>query len=215
MIKRIWYGVVLVGLPWCLHGQEYLTRSIVHDCEKKVSAISKEAMDVLVTAQIAAHEGKLSLSLQTEVRRQITLLEHIREVLFCVLRRGDPDYYDAVCSSMTANFASLEYDPKKAYEALGLSVKEGKKFSAEFILSLIDDELGDMSTPLSRKKLLRQLRYVFANEYAKQEYDAYLQGKRAIEALRLSSGEEERIRELIEQVLDLKSAFHAVSAAHH
>ena len=216
--------LLVCGVSIALHGgfsyaqsvPNIIQRSVVRDCEKMVAHACEEAMQVLVSAQIAAHEGTLSLSSRTQVRQQINILEHIRETLFCVMRRGDPDYYDAVCSTMEANFVGTTYnakpfDPKKAYEALGMSTKEGKKLSAEFIASLIDDELVDTTVNAERKKLLRQLRYIFANEYAKQEYDAYLQGKRAVEALCISSNEEERMVELIEQVMGVKAALREVS----
>lgn len=207
-------GVTPSRAEWMSSGK---LRYEVIACENMVALAQQESVQLLQQVRDALNDGPLSAKLRKQVKAQVVALEEIRETLFSVARRGEPNYYDAVCDTMDANFEGIidsdgkPFNPKKAYEVLGFESKKAMLFTYDVIKFRIDAELKTKTITKDRKKLLRQLQYLFANQYTKQEYDAYLQGRRAVEALRISSGESDRLIELIGGVLEIKATLEELS----
>src|SRR5439155_26359141 len=85
---------------------------------------------------------------------------------------------------MKSNFRSVNIDPKKAYEFIGLKTDAGIK------MSWVDlkKKLNQLKSQITGDKAagFRQIEYVFHYNSSKAEYDAFLQGQPAFEELKKS-----------------------------
>jgi hypothetical protein len=197
-------------------------QSLVGEVNKWLSSLSSKST---VPAEPELNDEKAVAQLGQQLRAKISdtnrqeiakaaedLLQEVgavRAEVMTLMRRAEPDLYSAVRSAYQANFSktSLEKNIQGAYGPLAL--ERGSTFEA------VAQRLQEKTSSASPETMFlwRQLGYVFGNKYTKQEYDAFLDGEKAVQTLAITPFELQRLENHLTYVFALQVVLRDVQSA--
>lgn len=175
--------------------------------EEKQSSSNRESKtkDDAKTEQNFSQQEINELSkINFQTIKSLIEINSLREIIFTLLNRQDEKLYDALEQSFIANFAKTTVNPKEAYQYFGIKLEDGIKKDHTQMMEIVNKKLAQAETEKDTKtlKILRQMGYLFRVAAAKQNYDAYLQGKEAVEKLKINPRQAAILQALLEKLQD-------------
>ncbi len=148
---------------------------------------------------------------------RIDILDQLKKRMCIVVRRTDADLYKSLQETYEANFEGIpvKINIKHVYFFLGFNNDVPRSIDLALVQERLEkiknsdykdfdkdtmEKLKDLSHQ-NTMSLVRQLNFSFSDKLAKQEYDAFLQGKQAIEQLKIDADFRQELDSNIQQVV--------------
>ncbi len=178
---------------YILDGWEFVPR-----VEEKIPVIDRVSpfSDVIKRVKtIDVHDRKAGKSLERmaqEIDATLEKVEDERQLLFQLANRGSEDFVQELGERYRNNFERLGMQADQAYELLGFDQAHARSIELKQLkkaIAQLDDEFCK-----------RQMDYLFRNEYAKQEFDAFLAGEGEMEQLQIDLDTAEQFKQMSEEI---------------